>query len=122
MWRWLIGLFLIAHGLVHVAVWAVPKTEVQSFDPYRSWALEGAGMPAASVHRLATTMAWVAAVAFVVGGMALMLRVDLWLPVTIGASVLGLAMSVVWFHPWFIVDMAINAGLLIALTRWDVAL
>jgi hypothetical protein len=121
MWRYLIGLFLIAHGLLHVAVWAIPKSEVQSFDPHHSWALEGAGMRASSVHRLAMTMAWVAAVAFVVGGAMLMTSIDLWRPVTIAASVLGLAMSVVWFHPWFIVDVAINAGLLIALTGWDVA-
>ena len=59
--------------------------------------------------------------AFVVGGVMLMTSIDLWRPVTIAASVLGLAMSVVWFHPWFIVDVAINAGLLIALTGWEVA-
>jgi hypothetical protein len=116
MWRWGIGLFLVAHGLVHLAVWATPAAKSQRFDPSHSWALQGAGMSATSVRSLSTTLAWVAATLFVLGGLGLIVGADAWRPVTIAGSVLGLTMAVVWFHPWFVVDVAINAGLLYALT------
>ena len=119
MWTWVVGLFLVAHGLVHVAVWAAPVAKDQPFDPHHSWALEGAGVSTATVDSAARVMSIVSAVAFVVGGIALLAGVEVWRPITVVASVLGLAMAVVWFHPWFTVDVLINAGLLLGLTVWE---
>ena len=34
---WLAGLFLIAHAVVDLAIWATPATTAQPFDPCRSW-------------------------------------------------------------------------------------
>ena len=34
---WLAGLFLIAHAVVDLAIWATTATAAQPFDPCRSW-------------------------------------------------------------------------------------
>ena len=34
---WLAGLFLIAHAVVDLAIWATTATTAQPFDPCRSW-------------------------------------------------------------------------------------
>jgi hypothetical protein len=41
MWRLLFIGFLIAHGLVHLAIWLMPKPPDQKapFDPGHSWLL-----------------------------------------------------------------------------------
>jgi len=40
MWRFLFVGFLIAHGLVHLAIWLMPKPEQKApFDPGHSWLL-----------------------------------------------------------------------------------
>src|SRR4026207_1011810 len=41
MWRFLFIAFLIAHGLVHLAIWLMPKPPGQKapFDPDHSWLL-----------------------------------------------------------------------------------
>ena len=48
----LAGLFLVAHGLVHLAVWPAPPKEDAPFDPGHSWLLGDARRPA---RRLAIT-------------------------------------------------------------------
>ena len=42
----LAGLFLVAHGLVHLAVWPAPPKEDAPFDPGHSWLLGDARRPA----------------------------------------------------------------------------
>ena len=41
MWRFVFIGFLIAHGVIHAAIWALPKPAGQQapFDPAHSWVL-----------------------------------------------------------------------------------
>lgn len=45
MWRFLFIAFLIAHGGIHVAIWATPKPNDQEapFDASHSWLLGNEG-------------------------------------------------------------------------------
>jgi len=89
----LIG-FLIAHGLVHVAIWA-PKCDPAkaAFDPSHSW-LIGDQRP------LALVLAFAAAATLVVAGIALWAYGGWWRP----TAVVGLSVSTVllllYFTPW----------------------
>jgi len=44
MWRLILGLFLIAHSLIHAAEWLAPLPQDDGdvpFDPKRSWLMSG---------------------------------------------------------------------------------
>jgi hypothetical protein len=55
VWRFLFIAFLIAHGLVHVAIWASPTSQhgKAPFDPAHSW-LVGVHRPVSIVLALTT--------------------------------------------------------------------
>jgi hypothetical protein len=57
--RVLLGLFVVAHGLVTLGIWTAPVTEKAPFNPSHSWLLGDA-------RTLAITLAVVAAITFVV--------------------------------------------------------
>ena len=121
MWHWLFIAFLVAHGLVHLAVWLSPVQAADvPFRPDRSWLL-GAGHTA---HCTSVALAVAAAAAFLAAAVALMLGLAVWQPVTVAASVLGLTMSLLYFNPWLLADVALNAGLLSGLlaTEWPPSL
>lgn len=111
MWRAVMVVFLVAHGLVHLAVWNTPKPdEPKGFDPSHSWAL-GDGSAAKTV---AGSLAVAAAVSFVVAGVALALGSGAWVAFTAIGACIGLTVSVLFFNPWLTFDVAMNAWLLYA--------
>ena len=111
MWRAVMVVFLIAHGLVHLAVWNTPKPEEpKGFDPSHSWAL-GDGSVARTV---AGSLAVAAAVLFVVAGVALAFDSGAWVAFTAAGAAVGLTVSVLFFNPWLSFDVAMNAWLLYA--------
>ena len=94
MWRFLFISFLIAHGLVHLAIWLVPKPADGKvpFDVSHSWVL-------GDLKQLAVFLAVVAAALLVGGGVGLWAHAEWWR----GVAVVGLAVSfglmVLYFHP-----------------------
>ena len=118
MWKWLIGLFLVAHGLVHLAVWTMPQKADAPFDARHSWALQGGGVSADGARAAAIALAIVAATIFVVAGASLLMGFAAWRPITVVGSVAGLVVAVLFFNPWLSLDVAINAGLLLGVTVW----
>jgi hypothetical protein len=59
--RVLVGLFVIAHGLVTFGIWAAPLTEQAPFNPGHSWLFGDS-------RTLAIALAVFAAIAFVLTG------------------------------------------------------
>jgi uncharacterized membrane protein YphA (DoxX/SURF4 family) len=114
MLRWLLIGFLIAHGLVHVALWT-PRYEPEKspFDPSHSW-LIGDRRP------LAQGLAFGAAALLVVAGIALLAHGGWWRP----TAVVGLSVSTVllflYFNPWYLFILAVNVALIwgIAFMGW----
>jgi hypothetical protein len=108
MWRFLFIGFLVAHGLIHVAMWVlVPKPapgKEAPFDASHSWLL-------GNQRALAASVAVVTAAILVAAAGGLWAQTDWWR----AAAVVGLASSfllmVVYFTPWFIFIEAVNAAL-----------
>jgi hypothetical protein len=107
--RVFIGGFLIAHGLVHLAVWAMPKQAQGSpFDPSHSWLL-------GSAKSLSVAVAIVVALILVAGGIALFAHAELWRPITVIGLAGSLFLDVLFFNPWFAVITVVNAAFLVGL-------
>jgi len=111
--RWLLIVFLIAHGLVHVAIWA-PKYDPKKvpFDASHS-SLIGDQRP------LAQVLAFAAAALLVLAGIALWSQGGWWRT----TAVLGLSMSTVllllYFTPWYLFILPVNIALIVGIAFMD---
>jgi hypothetical protein len=107
MLRVLVGLFLVAHGLVTFGIWAAPVTEQAPFNPSHSWLLGDA-------RTLALALAVVAAVAFVATGGGLLAQQDWWAVAGIVAGAVAVALMALYFNPWLSAGLLISALILYA--------
>lgn len=119
MIRFLIGGFLIAHGLVHIAMWGAPKLQTAEGSPFvssDSWLI-------GSTKGLAAVLAVLVAVVLVSGGVALFAQAGLWRPLTIVGLAGSLFLDVLYFNPWFIFIGLVNAAFLWSLVwaHWPAA-
>jgi hypothetical protein len=109
MWRYLFIGFLVAHGLVHVAIWARPisRDRKAPFDPGHSW-LWG------DRRSLALIMAMSAAAFLIVGGALL------WVPLASWRLLAVVGLMIVYFNRRFLFIEVVNAGLILGLawTTW----
>jgi hypothetical protein len=111
--RWLLIGFLIAHGLIHVAIWA-PKSDSEKapFDASHSW-LIGDQRP------LALMLAFTAAALLLLAAVALWSTGGWWRP----TGVVGLSVSTVllllYFTPWYLFILPINIALIVGIAFMD---
>ena len=115
MMRTLIGLFLIAHGVVTVAMWglkypAVPEGQLQPPNPAHSW-IFGDVRSFSSIFGVAVGLALVAA------GFGFLTDQQWWPAAGAGAGAASLLLFAVFFTPWWTVGIAISTGLVIAAVR-----
>lgn len=107
--RWLAGAFLIAHGLVHLAIWA-PRPKDPPFDVNRSPVF-------GDVRTLALSIAVAAAVLLVGGGVGLVAEASWWPVVTIVAAGVSAVLLLLTVSPWFLIGLAINAAIIVLASR-----
>jgi lysylphosphatidylglycerol synthetase-like protein (DUF2156 family) len=114
MWRFLFIAFLIAHGGVHVAIWAPPKPKDKNvpFDPSHSWLL-------GSQRRLALILAFSAAALLVAAGIGLWAHAEWWRTVAVIGLAVSFGLMVLYFHPWFLFIEVVNVGLILGLLWLD---
>src|SRR5574339_130461 len=101
MIRILVGLFLVAHGLVHLLYFA-PKPGDPSY-PFVAddrWFARAVGLEPSVAWVAARTLAVVCAVAFTISGVGLLASADLWEPAAVIASATSLVLMVLFFHSW----------------------
>ena len=104
--RWLAGLFLIAHGLVHLAIWLPPPTTKAPFDVGRS--------PfAGDVRRPAVALAVSAAVVLALAGVAFLVSAPWWVPVTVAGAGISAALLLLTFNLWWLIGLGINAAIIV---------
>lgn len=105
--------FLIAHGLVHVAIWA-PKYEPEkgAFDPSHSW-LIGDERP------LAQVLAFSAAAILVVAGIALWAHGGWWRPTAVVGLSVSTALLLLYFTPWYLLILPVNVALIVGIAFMD---
>ena len=111
----LLALFLLAHGLVHLAIYAIrpDPSKAAPFNPSRSWALAGRGTTTEVMRRTSTGLAVGTAVAYAAAGSVLLLDAP-WIGLGAVAALLGLALKSLWFHPWLTVGVLIDVTVLAA--------
>ena len=113
MFRFLLGLFLILHGLVHLWLFTLSQRLIE-FKPEmgwsgKSWLLTGL-LGDSTTRLLASILFVVAAVAFVLSGVTIFLRSDWWWSMLLGASIVS---AVTLFLFWDgSVDLIIQKGLI----------
>jgi len=136
LFRVLIALFLVAHGLVHVtmAVVPLPQPGAQRTPFWPSW-WRSAVDPAWPISRLVAntgvvrglgTLLWLAAViGFAAAGLGLLgvpgLRAG-WVTLAVGAAAASLLMHVFYWHPWLVVGGLLDLAVLAAIRmNWPAA-
>ena len=119
--------FLMVHGLLHLAVW-LPKPAPQPdkpapFEPDHSAVLTEAHVQQRTVHRLAVWLAATAAVLYGIAGLAVAVGSDWAVPLAVLAGTVGLAIKLLFFHPWLLIGIGLDLLVLTsALVEWPVAL
>jgi hypothetical protein len=111
--RWLLTGFLIAHGLVHVAIWT-PRYDPEKapFDASHSWLI-------GDQRVLARVLAFFAAALLVLAGIALWAHGGWWRPTAcVGLSV-STVLPLLYFTPWYLFILAINITLVVGIAFMD---
>jgi hypothetical protein len=120
MIRVLFSILLIAHGLIHTAIWLSPTSKEGTFDPKHSWILDSMGLQTDVIHGIAVVLAIVAALALVSGAIGLLAHQG-WahIPVLAG-SVVSLLLIVVYFNPWMSLAILLDLGIvyLLVVRHW----
>jgi hypothetical protein len=121
----LFGLFLVAHGLVH-GLFVVPRPPDAGaswpFDPSESWLLNRLGVESSPARAIAAGLVVVTVVAFTVTALTVIGILPAgWLrPVAIASASVSLILLGIFFHPWLVIGVAIDAAILwgVGLNGW----
>lgn len=110
--RWIAGLFLVAHGVVHLLIWLPTRTEDAPFDVHHSPIF-------GDVRVAASILAVVAGGAFMLGGASVIAQ-QAWAPViVVCAAGLSSALLMLTFTPWWLAGLAIDLTLgVLAIRAW----
>lgn len=102
----LAGLFLIAHGLVHLAVWVAPAPPDAPFDSHRSWLFGDFGAASRAVAVIACAL-------LIVAGVLVLAGADVGAVMAAIGAGLSLLLVLITFHPWFIAAVGINISIIV---------
>ena len=117
--RTLVGLFLVAHGLVTAGIWGpripvAPEGEVKPPDPSHSWIL-------GDVRGFSLAFGVAVGFVLVIAGIGYLTEAAWWPPVAVGAGAASLLLFVTFFTPWWVAGIAISLALVVgALNAGDV--
>jgi uncharacterized membrane protein YphA (DoxX/SURF4 family) len=111
--RVLLGVFFIAHGLVHVAIWA-PRydPEKAAFDASHSWLL-------GNQRPLARVLAFAAAAILIVAGIALLAQGEWWRPSAVAGLSVSTVLLLLYFNPWYLFILGVNITLIVGIAWLD---
>ena len=130
MLKIVLAIFLIAHGLVHAGLAAAPnpvdpdsKPGAFFTSPERSWLLPRSGLNPAAVQWIGIILVALATLGFVLAGLGVFGVSGLstiWRTVAVFSSCVSLLLLILFWHPWLIVGVLIDIGILVALlwVKW----
>lgn len=126
MVRTLVVAFLLAHGLLHPLMYAMPvkaNGPPPPFDVHRSWMLRAAHVATATAFSTSVWLAWVTGALFALGAVALAIGADVWTAAALGGAAVGLVLKIGWFHPWLTLGVVLDVGVMAAVTAaWPASL
>lgn len=109
----LLGLFLVAHGLIHLSYLTLkPDDPNYPFSFNQGWFGQFAGGPA---NVIGAVLVVTAAVGFVLAGLAVIGvpgLVDYWKIFTVIGAIASLATLLLFWHGWLVLGVGINVVLL----------
>ena len=113
MVKFLLGAFLIAHGLVHAGLAAAPNPDKADSTggafftaANRSWLLPQAGLNDAVVQWIGVVLVILTTLGFVVAGLGVFGvpgLSEVWRTVAVVSACLSLSLLIVFWHPWLVV-------------------
>lgn len=112
--RTVVGLLLIAHGLVHL-MYLMPRPEDDQsypFVPETRWSAKLVGLGPSTAKMIAVCLAVAVAVVLLVSGIALFADADIWKAAAATGSLLSLALLLLFFHPWLTIGIAVDVAIL----------
>ncbi len=118
-----IGLLLLVHGLIHLAIYApslsgAPAAPGQeAFKPGHSWVLGSLGLSGTCLKAFGTPLWIVAGVGFALAGLAVfhVLPAAWWQGLAVTAAVASLLLVVLFWHPWLVAAVAADGAVLVGL-------
>lgn len=124
---WLLAIFLLAHGLIH-ASFISPRPPATAggpewpFELSRSWLLSPLGLDGDVGRAIGVLLLVVSVIAFAVAAASAagVVAETVFAPAVGAGAIASLALLVVFFHPWLVLGVAIDAILLWAtlVARW----
>jgi hypothetical protein len=125
----IIALFLIAHGLVHAGLAAAPnpndpETKPGAFftSPERSWLLPNLGINSSAVQWIGIILVALATLGFILAGLGVFGipgLAEAWRTIAVFSAVVSLLLLVLFWHPWIIVGILIDIGILLSILWAD---
>lgn len=125
MVRILVGIFLIAHGLVHSGLAAAPvpndpasKPGAFFTDATRSWLLSEIGLSVYTIRITGIVLVILTTLSFLAAGLGVLGVAgfdSIWRVMTILSACLSLLLLGIFWHPWLVVGVLINIGILVSL-------
>ena len=125
----IIGLFLIAHGLVHAGLAAAPNPDDPESipgafftSPERSWLLPNVRLSTTAVRWIGIILIVLATLGFVLSGLGVFGvpgLSEIWRTLAISSAVVSLLLLIFFWHLWLIVGVLIDVGILVALLWFE---
>jgi hypothetical protein len=114
----LVGVFFVAHGLIHILYVVPAPDEKWPFDLSHAWLLTRLGLGERVLRRLGTVLMIAAMAGFVLAGLGVIgipLLREVWRPVAAVSSVVSFVLIGLFWHRSFVFALLINAAIFVAL-------
>lgn len=128
MLKLLFAAFLAAHGLIHASYFSPAPARTAGgpewpFEMGRSWLVTGMGLDVGSVRVIGAVLITLTVTAFLLAALSTvgwLVPDGWWLPLIVVGSIASAAQLLVFFHPWLVLGLVIDAALIwLALaSRW----
>jgi len=130
MLKIVLGVFIIAHGLVHAILAAAPnpsdpnaKPGAFFTTPDRSWLLPQLGLSASAVQWIGIILVVASTLGFVLAGLGIFGAAGLstiWRMLAVISSCISLLLLILFWHRWLPIGVLIDIGILVALlwAKW----
>jgi len=130
MLRIILGVFIIAHGLVHTILAIAPNPADPEAKPgaffttvERSWLLPQLGLSTSAVQWIGVILVAASTVGFVLAGVGILGvpgLVTVWRTVAIISACSSLLLLIIFWHPWLPIGVLIDIAILVALlwVKW----
>ena len=130
MWKTALGIFIIAHGLVHTVLAVAPNPADANAKPgafftasERSWLLPSFGLNATAIQWIGIILVALSTLGFILAGLGIFGIAGLniiWRTVAIISASVSLSLLILFWHPWLPVGVLIDIAILFSLlwAKW----